>query len=206
MIDSDSTNSIPGDSFRQRMSLASLGTRKYGRSGAFCIHSDNGEEDSITSGSESFIVRHVPLVIEEEEGDEVDRDLQRNHELKSQIPNFQTSYFKEPKLWRTVDDRSSVSSVSSDNSIDTSRRKAKLDKEVKRWMDRSVNDSNGLLLYQPLEHKGDEMSFKNMLRRKPFLDINQVLMQTLYNLNKLNNQCFIDQRKQQKHDSFNKTI
>ena len=203
MIDSDSTNFIPGDSFRQQMNLASLGTRKYGRSGAFGIHSDYGEENIITNGSESLIVRHVPLVIEEEEGDEVDRDLQRNHELKSQIPIFHTYYFKEPKLWRTVDDRSSVSSVSSDNSIDTSRRKAKLDQEVKRWMDKSGDDSSGLLLYEPLKHKGDEMLLKKMLRRKPFLDINQVLMQTLYNLN---NRCFIDQRNQQKHDSVKKTI
>ena len=50
------------------MSLASLGTRKYGRSGSFDSYSVGGEieEDGV---SEQVLVRHIPIVIEEDESE-----------------------------------------------------------------------------------------------------------------------------------------
>ena len=79
-----------GDSFRRRMSLASLGTRKYGRAGAFDSYSVGGEneEDGV---SEKVLVRHIPIVIEEDESD-IDDKIDQQNKITSDFINYSRSF------------------------------------------------------------------------------------------------------------------
>ena len=90
--------SVPGGSFGRRLSLASLGGGKYELIG----DSYGGERGTV-------IVRHVPIVIEGSEGESDNKAI-----IWSSSPS---------PVWTLSDDSPSLSSRSSDNSVETSRRK-----------------------------------------------------------------------------------
>ena len=165
------------------MSLASLGSRKYGR--AF---------DSYSEGSAQVIVRHIPIVIE---GDESDSESIIVNEGRVNVPvNYSgsTSYFpqvKSSRAWSIADDRSSLSSHSSDNSIESSRRKNKGEEVVRAWMIRNEDDKSSFSNQSSEnwrkkgrdggEGKEREMT-GNIGVRKPFKDITQVSFSKMHTL------------------------
>ena len=90
--------SVPGGSFGRRLSLASLGGGK-----------DELIGDSYGGERGTVIVRHVPIVIEGSEGESDNKAI-----IWSSSPS---------PVWTLSDDSASLSSRSSDNSVETGRRK-----------------------------------------------------------------------------------
>ena len=164
-----------GDSFRRRMSLASLGTRKYGRAGVLNNYSDGGVTEENTF-CDKVLVEHIPIVIEADESYINDKDPQ----TKETIPTVPEPPNVKPSIsWQIADDRLSLSSLSSDNSIESSRRKDK-DNIVRAWMT-NCGDDRSHSSYQSLENWSDMVrkgrggnGWENSIKRKPFSDITHV--------------------------------
>ena len=142
--------------------MASLGSRKYGRYGAFDSYSDCGDIDE---KSVSEKIKQISIVIEEDESEEINKEHQwKERTSNSNMINFSHSLSQFTKVkpstsWQVADDRSSLSSHSSDNSIQSSRRKDK-DENVRAWMTNS-GDERSNSSYQSLDGE-------NSIKRKPF--------------------------------------
>jgi hypothetical protein len=109
--------SARGDDFRRRMSLASLGTRKYGRS--VDSYGEGGGEEG-RQVERTVIVRHVPIVIEgsESEGD-CEMQTERARKLNIKEIKNQLSFSMFSQAWNIPGDLSSPSSLSSKKSLDS---------------------------------------------------------------------------------------
>ena len=164
------------------MSLASLGPRKYGR--AFDGYSKGGEDEIA-----KVIVRYIPIVIE---GDERDSESKIVNDGIGYVPinySWSISSFPQSKSTRLssfADDRSSLSSQSSDNSIETSRRNINGEKVVRAWMTSSEEDRNslGYNYWDRLKESDGRLGQERGMAetkglRRPFKDITQVRKQCI---------------------------
>ena len=160
------------------MSLASLGTRKYGRSGDNC--SEGGREEG-RQVERKVIVRHVPIFIEGSEGD-CEMKTERARELNTRESKNQLSFSKFSQAWNIPDDLSSLSSLSSENSLNSISRLDKIEEVVKAWMMRNGDKESMGRSENWGERAGSSMIGKDVatprtsdLTRKPFTDISQVM-------------------------------
>ena len=170
--------SARGDNFRRRMSLASLGTRKYGRSSD--SYSEGGGEEWKEEGRQ-VIVRHVPIVIERCEGD-CKIKTENARKLNNSQSKNQLSFSKFSQAWNIPDDLSSLSSLSSENSLDSISRLDKIEEVVNAWMMKKGDKGN---IGMSKNSEGKNVSSKvhkevatfrpSDLKRKPFSDISQVI-------------------------------
>ena len=130
--------SARGDNFRRRMSLASLGTRKYGRS------VDSDSEGVVEEGREverKVIVRHVPIVIEGSEGD-CEVKAEKARQINTSQSKDQISFSKFSQAWNIPDDLSSLGSLTSENSLDSISRLDRIEEVVREWMRRSGEEES----------------------------------------------------------------
>ena len=169
--------SARGDNFRRRMSLASLGTRKYGRS--VDSYSEGGGEEG-RQVEKQVIVRHVPIVIEGSEGG-CDMKTEKARKLKTSESKNKLSFSKFSQARNMPDDLSSLSSLSSENSLDSISRLDRIEEVVKAWMMRHGDKKSIERREDWGERDGASKIHKEVatprrcdLKRKPFSDISQV--------------------------------
>ena len=159
------------------MSLASLGTRKYGRSVDNC--SEGGREEG-RQVERKVIVRHVPIFIEGSEGD-CEMKTEKERKQNTSESKNQLSFSKFSKAWKISDDLPSLSSLSSENSLDSISRLDKIEEVVKEWMIRNgeketmgCSENSGEKYGVSKIHKEVATPRPSDLKRKPFSDISQV--------------------------------
>ena len=160
------------------MSLASLGTRRYG--GSLDCYSEGGGEEG-RQVERKVIVRHVPIVIE---GSKVGFEMKTERARKLNISESknQLSFSKFSQAWNIPDDLSSLSSLSSENSLDSISRLDKIEEVVKAWMMRNGDKESIGRSENRGERAGSSKICKEVviprhsdLTRKPFSDISQVM-------------------------------
>ena len=160
------------------MSLASLGTRKYGRS------VDSDSEGVVEEGREverKVIVRHVPIVIEGSEGD-CEVKAEKARQINTSQSKDQISFSKFSQAWNIPDDLSSLGSLTSENSLDSISRLDRIEEVVRAWMMRTEEEESrgrtencgGRAGSSKIENKVVTPKTSD-LTRKPFSDISQVM-------------------------------
>jgi hypothetical protein len=160
------------------MSLASLGTRKYGQA----VDSYGGE--GVEEGRQverKVIVRHVPIVIEGREGD-CEMKTEKAKKLNTKESKNQLSFSMFSQAWNIPGDLSSLSSLSSENSLDSISRLDKIEEVVWAWM---MKNGDMVSIERSEISEGKNVPSKVLkevatsrysdLRRKPFSDISQVI-------------------------------
>ena len=158
------------------MSLASLGLRTYGRS------VDSYREGGVEEGRQverKVIVRHVPIVIEGSDDDSAMKIGKTKKPNTSESKN-QLLFSKFSQALNMPYDLSSLSSLSSENSLDSTSRLDNIEEVVKEWMmrngdkesmGRSENwgerDAASKIQEVAISRPSDQ-------KRKPFSNISQV--------------------------------
>ena len=156
--------------FRRRMSLASLGTKSYGKAWDSC--SEKKEDDR------EPLVRHVPIIIEGDEDKKKIVDKVRNEDNNDSNTQHHTAVSKFSQAWRIPDDLSSLSSRSGQNLMEDIKEQDMMMRARIRRMGNVGNGAENLVnvdSHVRTQKASTTPKFRD-LKRTPFSNISQVIL------------------------------